>query len=149
MEVEQVVMEIRKGKSPRLDGFTTKFFQACWEILGEEIWTLVEISKRVASIHSKLDAIFIVLVLKDKKGESPASFRPFALCNVIYKIVSKVIANRLKPTLLKIISYEQMGFVEGTQILDNIILAHELIHNLKIIKNLGMLIKLDLAKAFD
>jgi hypothetical protein len=58
-------------------------------------------------------------------------FHPISLCNVIYKIITKVIANRLKPILHSIISPEQGGFVEGRQILDGIIVAHETIHSLK------------------
>ena len=71
------------------------------------------------------------------------------LCNVIYKLISKVIANRLKPLLPLLISPEQIGYVEGHQILDGIILSHEIIHSLKILKKPGMLLKLDLSKYFD
>ena len=71
------------------------------------------------------------------------------MCNVIYKIISKVIANHLKPILPIIISLEQVGFVEGRQILDGIILVHETIHSLKATKTPGTLLKLDLSKAYD
>eukprot|EP00253_Pinus_taeda_P003782 PITA_03782 len=74
---------------------------------------------------------------------------PIALCNIIYKIVSKVIASRLKPLLPLIISPEQSGYVEGRQITNGIILTHEIIHSLKQSKKPGMLLKIDLSKAFD
>jgi hypothetical protein len=67
----------------------------------------------------------------------------------VYKIISKVIANRLKPLLPILISKEQSGFVEGRKILDNIIQAHEIIHTLKSRKKVGMIIQLDFAKAYD
>ena len=76
-------------------------------------------------------------------------FRPISLCNVILKIMMKVLANRLKPILSGLISLEQTGFVEGRQILDGIILTHEMIHSLNKMKILGMLLKVDLAKAYD
>lgn len=76
-------------------------------------------------------------------------FRPIALCNVVYKIISKVIANRLKPLLPALISEEQTGYVEGRQILNNIIQAHEVVHSLKSNKQVGMIIQLDLTKAYD
>jgi hypothetical protein len=60
-----------------------------------------------------------------------------------------VIARRLKPILPTIISLEKSGYVEGRQILDNVILAHEVIHSLQKTKTPGMLLKLDLSKAFD
>ena len=76
-------------------------------------------------------------------------FHPISLCNVILKIIMKVLANWLKPLLLGLISPEQTGFVEGRQILDGIILTHEMIHSLKQTKTLGMLLKIDLEKAYD
>ena len=79
----------------------------------------------------------------------PQNLIPIALCNVIYKIISKVIANRLWPLLPFLISPEQAEFVVGRQILDGIILVHETIHSVKIGKILGMLLKLDLSKAYD
>ncbi|MCY6524972.1 reverse transcriptase domain-containing protein, partial [Actinobacillus pleuropneumoniae] len=68
---------------------------------------------------------------------------------VIYKVISKVVANRLKPLLPLLISQEQSGYVEGRQILDDILLTHEIIHSLKQSKQAGMILKLDLSKAFD
>jgi hypothetical protein len=68
---------------------------------------------------------------------------------VVYKIIFKVIANRLKTLLPSLISQEQAGFVEGRKILDNIIHAHELIHTLKTQRRGGMIIQLDLEKAYD
>jgi hypothetical protein len=68
---------------------------------------------------------------------------------VVYKIITKVIPLRLKPILTFIIPKEKSDYVEGCQIMDNIILVHEVIHSLKSTQNLGMLFKLDLSKAFD
>ena len=79
----------------------------------------------------------------------PGKFHPISLCNVILKITTKVMANRLNPLLPGLISPEEMRFVEGRQILDGIILTHEMIHSLKQTKTPGMLINVDLAKAYD
>eukprot|EP00253_Pinus_taeda_P019886 PITA_19886 len=84
-----------------------------------------------------LNATFISLAPKDDQPSSPDKYRPIALCNIIYKIVSKVIASRLKLILPLIISPEQSGYVEGPQIMDGIILTHEIIHSLKKSKKPG------------
>ena len=89
------------------------------------------------------------MIPKREGADATGQFRPIALCNVIYKIISKVIANMLKTILHFMISLEKYRFVEGRQLLDGIILVHEVIQSLNITNKLGMLIKLDLAKAYD
>lgn len=110
-------------KAPRPDGLTINFYKACWNLVKHEIWEVVEDSRRSGSILKSLNSTFIELIPKMEGANSPEKFRPIALCNVIYKIISKVIANRLKPILPNLISEEQSGYVEGRQILDNILLA--------------------------
>jgi len=100
-------------------------------------------------MYPALNATFIALIPKSEESSSPDKYKPIALCNIIYKIVSKVIALRLKPMLPLIISPEQSRYVEGRQITDGIILTHEIIHSLKQTKKPGMLLKIDLSKAFD
>jgi len=89
------------------------------------------------------------LIPKEDGADSSGKFRPIALCNDIFKIITKTIANKLKPLLPDLISLEQAGFVEGRQIINVIITVNEIIHSLKYSRYLGMLFKLDLSKAFD
>jgi hypothetical protein len=148
-EVDQALQEMPSGKAPGPDGFTVEFFKAYWEIIKHDVYKVVEDSRRSASILKALNATMITLIPKGNEANTPDRYRPIALCNVIYKIISKVIENRLKPLLPSLISQEQAGFVEGRQIMDNIIQAHEIIHTLKLQKRGGMIIQLDLAKAYD
>ena len=95
------------------------------------------------------NANFLSLIPKSEGADVPGKFRPIALYNLIYKIVSKVIANILKPLLWGLIIPEQSGFVEGRQILDGIIMVQEYIQSLKCTRRPGILIKLYIAKDFD
>jgi hypothetical protein len=84
---------------------------------------VVEESRSSKGILQAFNATFITLI-PNIKGESYAyKYHPIYLCNFIYKIISKLVATRLKPILLLIISQEQGGFVEGRQILDGIIVC--------------------------
>jgi hypothetical protein len=147
--VDQAVKDMPPGKAPGPDGFTTFFFHHCWDLIRRDVWEVVEESRASGVVLLALNVTFLTLIPKEERVTNPKNFRPIALCNVVYKIITKVIANRLKPILTHVISKEQAGYVEGRQIMDNVILAHEVIHSLKTSKTPGMLIKLDLSKAFD
>ena len=105
-EVEEEVKQMVKDKEPRPDGFTTKFFHAFWDWMKEEVWALVEDSKKSGNILKALNVTFLTLIPKESGTADPWKLRPIALCNVIYKIISKTISNRLRPLLPLIISPE-------------------------------------------
>jgi hypothetical protein len=81
------------------------------------------------------NATFLALIPKEKEVNFEDNFRPISLCNEIYKIITKILANILNPILQEIISPKQGGFVEGRQILSGILVSHEAIHSLKIVEN--------------
>ena len=122
-EVEEAVKEKPNDKAPGSDGFTINFYKAYWEIVKTEVWEVVEDSRCSTSILKSLNSTFLALIPKEEEANTPSKFLPIALCNVLYNIISKVIANIMKPILLGIIWEEQSGYVEGRQILDNILLA--------------------------
>eukprot|EP00253_Pinus_taeda_P030007 PITA_30007 len=130
-KVEEAVRQLKAGKAPGPDGFTSNFFHNFWDLIKLEIWQVVEESRTLRWMFPGLNATFIALIPKEAELSTPDKYRPIALCNIIYKIVSKIIASRLKLLLPLIISPEKSGYVEGRQITNGIILTHEIIHSLK------------------
>ena len=105
-----------------------------------------------SSILKSINHTSITLIPKVKNQERVSEFIPISLCNVIYKVVSKVIANRLKPFLNSIISETQSAFIVDKLITDNVLIAFESLHHMKTCcsRNTGfMALKLDMSKAYD
>ena len=100
-------------------------------------------------IGGSTNSAFLALVPKEKGSNSFNRFHPISLCIIGYKLITKVIANTLKPILPKIILESQGGFIQGKQIVDNFILVQEAIHSSLSHNEKGMVVKLDLANAFD
>jgi len=130
-EVELAIRQLKVGKAPGPNGFTSNFSHIFWDLIKMEVWQVVEESRSLQWMFLGVNYTFIALVPKVDQPSTPNKYRPIALCNIIYKIVSKIIASRLKLLLPLIISLEQSGYVEGRQITDRIILTHEIIHSLR------------------
>ena len=110
---------------------------------------MVRKSQSCAKIGGSINSAFLALIPKAKGTYDFRRFQPISLCNTSYKLVTKIIANRLKKILPVIIPENQGGFIKGRKILDNIVLVQEAVHSSCHRKEKGMVIKLDLANAFD
>ena len=139
-------------KTPGPDGFPAHFFQRHWEICGKEVTAMVLKLLNGEEEPTGVNKTLIVLILKMASPEKIGQFRPISLCSVIYKIASKVLANRLKIFLSKITSEEQSAFVPGRLKMDKIISAYECLHFMKRKRAIGLrccALKLDMKKAYD
>jgi hypothetical protein len=91
-EVDQAVKEMPPRTTHRQDGFTIDFFHYCWSLIREEVWKVVQESRTSRKFLLALNATFPTLIPKEDKVTHPKQFRPIELCNVINKIITKVIA---------------------------------------------------------
>ena len=151
-EVECAIKEIGPLKAPGPNGMPPLFYQTYWSDVGMDITQAVLSCLNSGSILKSINHTFIALIPKVKNPERVSEFRPISLCNVIYKIVSKVIANRLKPMLKNIISETQSAFIVERLITDNILIAYESLHHMKTSytgKTGFKALKLDMSKAYD
>jgi exonuclease III len=148
-EIKKAVFKMNPDKAPGPDGFTARFYTHCWDIIKKDLSRMVMKAQVCNKLGGSTNSSFLALIPKEKGAKNFARFRPISLCNTGYKIITKIIANRLKKILPKLIPENQGGFVKGRQILDNIILVQEAIHSSCKKKEKGMVVKLDLANAFD
>jgi hypothetical protein len=151
-EVLEALRQMAPLKAPGPDGLSAGFFLDNWDTVGEEVCQIVLSALNSGCMNKGMNFTYIALIPKIKSPEKVSDFRPISLCNVIYKIVSKVLANRLKVWLPKIISPYQSAFIKGRLITDNIIAAYETLHTMhsKMYGKKGyMAVKLDMSKAYD
>uniref|UniRef100_A0A803PHA9 Reverse transcriptase domain-containing protein n=1 Tax=Cannabis sativa TaxID=3483 RepID=A0A803PHA9_CANSA len=151
-EVKKALFQMHPDKSPGPDGMTPGFFQKYWHLVGHDVISQVKEFFDTGFFSPVLNETNIVLIPKKKHPESMGDLRPISLCNVAYKIIAKVLANRIKVVLPSVISETQSAFIQGRLISDNIMVAFEVMHYLKR-KRLGktgtMALKLDMSKAYD
>ncbi|PKU67899.1 integrator complex subunit 11 [Dendrobium catenatum] len=132
------------------DGYTVKFFQHLWQFIYEDVYATVLDFFNGTPIPKFFTSTSIALIPKSNMVNSWNDFRPISLCTIFYKLISKILVNRLSVLLPKLISPNQMGFVKGRAIVDNILLAQEFCQDLDIKTRGGnMILKLDIAKAYD
>lgn len=148
-EIIKVSWSMDSDKAPGPDGFTIHFYKACWDIIKHDLKRMIWGFWKKAKVGGSTNSTYLALIPKDTNPETFSRFRPISLCNASYKILAKLLASRLKPFLPRLISSSQGGFVEGRHILDNVIQVQETIHSSKQRKEKGMIIKLDMANAFD
>lgn len=101
---------MKKGKSPGLDGLKVEFFIGFYDLLKDNLLKVVHESKRTSRISHSINSTSLVLIPKTKEVSSSKEFLPIPLYNMTYKIISKIVANFLKPMLSEIILKEQFGF---------------------------------------
>ncbi|KAM2748866.1 hypothetical protein EV2_027836 [Malus domestica] len=151
-EVKIAAMQMGGLKAPGPDGFPGIFYQAHWDILAADVNEIIGAMMHMHVDPRRINATYLMLIPKVQNPVSISQFRPISLCNYSYKILSKVLANRLKQFMPALISPTQNAFVAGRLIQDNIGIAHELFHFLKSRKarhKFELCVKLDMHKAYD
>lgn len=140
------------SKDKLVSAFGAVFYQTHWEVIGEKVCTTVLEFLNGGTLSLSINSTFIAHIPKVQHPTSFNKFKPISLCNVLYKIIAKTLTNRLKKVFLSIISLNQIAFIPGRLITDNIIVAYETLHSMKTRKNgkVGnMTLQIDISKAYD
>lgn len=150
MEIKEAVFQMEGLNAPGLDGFQGLFYSANW--ICQDVRGMAKELRNGDVCLECINSTHIALVPKVQNPETVTQFYPISSCNYSYKVLLKVLANRLKPLPSNLIYHMQNAFVTRRQIQDSIVIAHEMFHILKLRKaktrfELG--IKLDMNKAYD
>lgn len=151
-EIKEALDSMHSNKAPGVDGMNPAFFQRFWDIMGADVVKECLQILNSAVMPPELNCINIVLIPKKNSPKSLIDLRPIALCNVLYKIIAKTLANRLKKVLYSVIFESQSAFIPGRLIIDNILITSEVLHYLKRKQHgkEGMVaLKVDMSKAYD
>ncbi|XP_022008470.1 uncharacterized protein LOC110907832 [Helianthus annuus] len=149
-EVKDAMFQINDEKAPGPDGYSAKFFKEAWGIVGNDVTNAVLDFFGNGKLLREVNATVLSMVPKVKAPKYVSEFRPIACCNVLYKCISKVICNRLKGCLDKLVSQNQSAFIPGRLISDNILLSQELVKGYDWIGGTPRVaLKIDLQKAYD
>lgn len=130
-EIADALFQIGPLKAPGLGGFPARFFQRNWSTLRGGVILAVKEFFRTGVMPLGMNETIIVMIPKITNPVKVTDFRPISLSNVIYKVVSKCLVNRLRPVLNDVISPAQSAFIPGRMITDNAFLAFECIHHTK------------------
>ncbi|KAL9224936.1 hypothetical protein vseg_000914 [Gypsophila vaccaria] len=149
-EIKETLFNIPDIKSPGPYGYTSKFFKDGWTIIGGSVIKAVQDFFTHKKLLNQVNATNLVLLPKTERPKTVQQFRPIACCNVIYKVISKLLCTRLANILPSLIDLNQGAFVQGRHIQENILICQDLIRLYERPNSSPRcLFKIDLQKAYD
>lgn len=150
-EIKNALWNLHPLKSPGDDGIHAMFYQKNWELINHKLFSDFKNILTHLNLPSSWCHTLICLIPKFDNPYTVNHFRPLRLCTSHYKIIIKVLINRLKPFLRNLISPHQGAFLKGRQSSDLFLLAQETLHFMNRSKNKEgwLILKLDISKAFD
>lgn len=148
-EVKSALFSMGPLKAPSPDGFHVLFYQSQWDTMRVDVYTWVHGVFSCTTSIALINNTLLVLILKIVSINSIFQFRPISFCNVLYKVVTKIIVIRFRNIFPSLIAQNQVSFVAGRQVTDNIIIAQEIVHSMRTKKGKKswMAIMVDLEKA--
>jgi hypothetical protein len=127
-EIDNVVAELPNNKSPGPDGFNNEFIKGCWPLIAQDYYNLFETFFEREICMRSINTSHIALIPKKDGPTTAADYKPISLLNSSFKLITKVLANRLQKVIRQIIHKNQYGFIKSRTIQDCVAWALEYIH---------------------
>ncbi|KAL0650948.1 hypothetical protein Bca4012_093639 [Brassica carinata] len=149
-EIRSTLMSMPKGKAPGPDGFPAEFFWDAWSVVGSDVLAAVREFFVGGRMLQRYNATAITLIPKIVGADKLNQFRPISLCSTIYKVVARLLKKKIKLFIDEVVQRNQVGFMEGRLLCENVLLASELVTDFHIEGRISRgCLKIDLAKAYD
>ena len=149
-EIRKILFAMPNHKSPGPDGFPAEFFKTAWSVIRNDFIVSVQSVFKYGFLPKGVNSTILALIPKKLDSLEMKDYRPIACCNVLYKVVLKLLANRLKKLLPRMIQENQSAFVQGRLLMENVLLASELVKDYhKDTVSPRCVLKIDISKAFD
>jgi len=148
-EIKEVVFSCYADGAPGPDGVSFMFYQHYWDIVKADLLSMFNNFHQGKLDLHRLNFVLITLIPKEEGARPMKKFRPISLINCSFKIFSKALTMRLGKVIDRLVSPQPSAFIQGTYILESVVIAHELVHSVHKDKEPGCIIKLDYEKAYD
>ncbi|GJV37172.1 RNA-directed DNA polymerase, eukaryota [Tanacetum coccineum] len=148
-EIKRAVWDCGTDKSPGPDGFTFGFYRRYWNILESDVVDAVTSFFHHGQFPKGSNSSFIALIPKTRDANMVKDFRPISLIGSMYKIIAKILANRLVLVLGDLVNEVQSAFIADRQILDGPFILNEIVQWCQSKKKQSLVFKVDFEKAFD
>nr|GEY16528.1 RNA-directed DNA polymerase, eukaryota, reverse transcriptase zinc-binding domain protein [Tanacetum cinerariifolium] len=148
-EIKKAVWDCGGERAPGLDGFTFKFVTTFWDLIEDDVIRFVKEFYHSSYFPKGHNSSFIALIPKISNAKFVSDFRPISLIGCQYKIIGKILANRLSKVIESVISPKQFAFIKGWNILDGPLILNEVLAWTQKHKQNLMVFKVDFKKAFD
>lgn len=148
--IKTTLFKLSLNRTPGPDGLTAEFFRALWSLLGDEVCTVILDFFKSRFMPSGLNSTSLILIPKRPGADNIQDFRPISCLNTLYKVISRILADRLKEILPDLVLPNQTGFIKNRLLLENVLLASEVLNGYQR-KNRSprIALKVDISKAFD
>ncbi|XP_019082654.1 PREDICTED: uncharacterized protein LOC109125477 [Camelina sativa] len=149
-DIKAAFFSLPKNKACGPNGFPVEFYKEASSVVGPEVTTAIREFFTSGCLLKQWNSTTLVLIPKTANASSAVDFRPISCLNTLYKVIAKLLTNRLQSLPASVISLSQSAFLPGRSLSENVLLATELVHgyNWRNISPRGML-KVDLRKAFN
>ncbi|GAU33092.1 hypothetical protein TSUD_259430 [Trifolium subterraneum] len=148
-EIEEMVTSSDGNKCPGPDGFNFAFLKTFWELLKGDLRIMFDQFHDNSCFPKSFLSYFVTLVPKVSSPCSISDFRPISLLGCLYKLIAKVLANRLAKVIDLVISSNQSAFIKGRNLVDGVLVVNEVVESAKKSNSECLIFKVDFEKAYD